>query len=291
LLSCPTSSPTTSTQYLLRPVSTKHAVHPSARPSNHPLALHCLDGCSFIEMRFISRPMQEGALHMCIACSRTLSFSFSNVSLSLPLPPPCPALPCPALPLHPLASLMTVHVMSCHVMAWPGLGMGCCVGVAVLQCNAENLPSLNNVLMTVVNGCSLSDLQAARGCFVILVRLAELWGGGNEATRCPGFNSFLMEQVAPVAIQCPARPDFNFHDGQSMAVLGESVSLQKTLFSRLGAPFVTHMSERVLVSLGFDAAARQEYSLQLQSADAKTFKNWFKTFLERRRSGNIGRLS
>eukprot|EP00741_Cyanophora_paradoxa_P006603 tig00001027_g6388.t1 len=170
-------------------------------------------------------------------------------------------------------------------------------GLDTVLTSPGNVKSLNDVLGTLVAGCSHPDPAANRQCLLAMLKLIELWGGPNEASRCPGFNQFVVEQMAPAALRCPMRPAFNLADAVANQVVGDALNVLKAAWVRIGQPIAQHFAERVLPGLPrCDAAAAAEFLAAIQAAagqatgsaagaspEGKLARNWFKSFIEKRR--------
>jgi len=146
--------------------------------------------------------------------------------------------------------------------------------LAAPQNSAHAAPSLRVLLAGCVEG---PDLSLQRQCFAITQKLVELWVG-----TLPGFETYVLQEVLPVCFQAPAQPHFVLKDAAALPLLEASASLQKTILAKLGTELLSYLRDRLLPSLGCEAAFSAEYARVLAEGDARQLRDFMKESLIRR---------
>ncbi len=97
----------------------------------------------------------------------------------------------------------------------------------------------------------------------------------NNTTSLPGFDRFMIERFSSVCWTALANPAFNPRDATSRQVAAEMASLQKTIFTKTGLEFVTHLRDVSFPEMGLEKSQAEEYLRALQSRDLKGFRQFF----------------
>ena len=146
--------------------------------------------------------------------------------------------------------------------------------LAAPQNSAHAAPSLRVLLSGCVEG---PDMQLQRQCFVIAQKLVELWVGS-----VPGFEAYVLQEVLPVCFHAPAQPHFVLKDAAALPLLEASAQLQKAILAKLGSELLAYLRDRLLPSLGCEAAFAAEYTRHLAEGDTRQLAAFMKDSLLRR---------
>ncbi|KAF9428077.1 pre-tRNA nuclear export protein [Podila epigama] len=155
----------------------------------------------------------------------------------------------------------------------------------------------------------LSDVPVCRMAWGFFLKAVNSWGaqgktpgspaangsgveanGGNVVNakggrlEAPGFRQFMYEHILRNTFEVPMQAKFDLQDGQSMLVLGEISGLQKAMYLKQGQELVNYLSQVFLPSMNCPPEIAQEYVQALQQLDAKQFKKYFQTFIQKSRS-------
>ena len=120
-------------------------------------------------------------------------------------------------------------------------------------------------------------MQLQRQCFAISQKLVELWVGS-----LPGFETYVLQEVLPVCFQAPAQPHFSLKDPSALPLLEASATLQKAILAKFGSDLLAYLRNRLLPSLGCEAAFAAEYSHVLAEADVRQLRDFMRDSLIRR---------
>lgn len=151
----------------------------------------------------------------------------------------------------------------------------------------------------------IDDFPTAKMSFLVLSRMCSLWGGpdvvqmttppngaATPAPALPGFSNFMMTRFSPLCWALPTTQSFNPKDAQAKQVLAEAAGLQRTIYSKCGAEYITWLRDRELPGLGMNGNLIEEYLNALQTLDVKGFRQFFQVchfhpYLEREVQTNI----
>eukprot|EP00668_Euglena_longa_P031391 GGOE01040585.1.p1 GENE.GGOE01040585.1~~GGOE01040585.1.p1 ORF type:complete len:1012 (-),score=411.69 GGOE01040585.1:39-2705(-) len=146
----------------------------------------------------------------------------------------------------------------------------------VLICD-KNRPQLENVLRTVLQGCSTHpELDLAKQCFQILTEMVAEWHALD------GFGKYVQAQVLPASFDALFRPHFDPRDAKANVVVLEVANLHKGMLQAYGPAFLQAM-EAILAVMVRDPTARQQFLTQLKDAPAKAYKNCLRDLVHLRR--------
>ncbi|KAF9294429.1 pre-tRNA nuclear export protein [Mortierella antarctica] len=168
---------------------------------------------------------------------------------------------------------------------------------------------LNLILQSVLHYAQdLSDVPVSRMAFGIILKAVNSWGSQGETPgstvaplangkaplangtapksklEAPGFYQFMYEHILRITFEVPMKSNFDLADGQSMLVLGEISGLQKAMCLKQGEGFLNYLSQVYLPSMNCPPDLAQEYCQALQQLDAKQFKKYFQSFIQKSRS-------
>ncbi|SLM34450.1 trna exportin [Lasallia pustulata] len=163
-----------------------------------------------------------------------------------------------------------------------------------------NQPTFDTVISTIEHFAKdLSDFPTAKLAFSVLIKLTSTWGGpdivhdvsskaGNAIPPASspqptlaGFDRFMMTRFSPLCWTLPMNPNFNPKDAQGKQVLGEAAGLQKAIYVKTGHDYMTWLREVELKGMGIDGNTIEEYVGALVTLDAKGFRQFFQTFVQR----------
>jgi len=146
-----------------------------------------------------------------------------------------------------------------------------------------NFASVPQILKSVLDGCrEYRDISISKICYTILKKLVEQWAGVNGVQ---GFDKFVYEEIVPMLIKEPFRPEFNLTDAEANLVIQENVSIQKSIMSQCGKEFFEYLRIVLLPSLQCPSELAQQYAIALESASIKDFKTYFTTFVSSHKNG------
>lgn len=131
-----------------------------------------------------------------------------------------------------------------------------------------------------------SDFPTAKLAFTVLTRMVVTWGGpdiqaGSAQPSLPGFDRFMMERFSPLCWTLPSQPNFDPKDAYGRQAMGEAAGLQKAIYSKTGDEYLSYLRNTELSGTGMDAGTVDEYLRALTSADAKAFKQYFQSLVQR----------
>ncbi|KAL1916477.1 uncharacterized protein VTP21DRAFT_5668 [Calcarisporiella thermophila] len=150
-----------------------------------------------------------------------------------------------------------------------------------------NRPHLNIILQSILHYASdTSNVQSQKLAFGILLKMVNAWAenqanGTNSSVNLPGFDQFVYGDLVRACFEVPAKPGFDLTDGQTVLVVGEIALLQRAIFERGGAAFADYLREGYLPSIQCPPSLADEYVQALQQLDAKNFKKYFQTFVQK----------
>lgn len=112
------------------------------------------------------------------------------------------------------------------------------------------------------------------------------WGGpdvqnGSPQPTLPGFDRFMMERFSPLCWSLPSQPNFDCKDAQGRQAMGEAAGLQKAIHTKTGEEYLSFLRNTELSGMGMDAATVDEYVRVLSNSDAKAFKQYFQSLVQR----------
>ncbi|KAK0947016.1 pre-tRNA nuclear export protein [Friedmanniomyces endolithicus] len=135
-------------------------------------------------------------------------------------------------------------------------------------------------------GCDPADPQSARLAFSALAKMTAIWGGpdiaGPEAVPAPslpGFDAFVLAQLAPLPWTLLAVPGFNAQDAQMRAVLQEAGALQWTILRKVGMAYREQLQGE-LRGLGAGEESVKAYMGSIEGADVLMFRKFFAAFVQ-----------
>ena len=73
----------------------------------------------------------------------------------------------------------------------------------------------------------------------------------------------------------PTNPEFKPKDAQGRQVLGEAANLQKAIYAKTGAKYLSWLRDAELRGMGMDDATMEEYLGALCNLDGRAFKLFF----------------
>ncbi|KAL5624110.1 hypothetical protein BROUX41_004170 [Berkeleyomyces rouxiae] len=140
------------------------------------------------------------------------------------------------------------------------------------------------------------DVGQSRLGFNVMTRMTQIWGGpdlttisdpptapsGAPSPTIPGFDSFLMERFHTVGWEVVQ--DANFRpdtDAQQRQLLNEIISLEQTIYLKIGEAYIQNIQGVMAPQLGFDAA---EFLTRLASSkDRKSVALYLQQLVKSRR--------
>ncbi len=172
----------------------------------------------------------------------------------------------------------------------------------------ENLGILNTTLLSIM-ACfdEYSDAAAQKLALSILTKLVYCWGG-TASTEVPplsvidgpgkgmvgtkvkvqkenvrrnplnGFDSFILEQILPIAFVVPLQASFNPADGQSLLIIGEIALLHKTISTVIGSSYSDYLCNVYLPTLNCPENLRREFVATMTQTDRKDFRKYLQSF-------------
>jgi exportin-T len=136
-----------------------------------------------------------------------------------------------------------------------------------------------------------SELHTARLALATITRMIATWAGkasaGQKANGAvngtgveegiPGFDTFAISRLSPLAWAIPASPQFKAGDAGGRLLLQEVASMQHELYSRTGMEYGNALRDQ-LMGMGVQEGDLQVY-LEKLSGDSKLFKDFLVGFL------------
>ena len=149
-------------------------------------------------------------------------------------------------------------------------------GLADVLTSPTNAAHVEPALRLLLAGCVEGpDLIQQRQCFTILQDLVSLWVGS-----IPGFDAFVLRDVLPVCFSAIAQPHFSLKDAAALPLLEASATLQKAMFSKLGADVLAgYLRDQLLPSLGCSPMLAAEYVRHVCEGDARQLRDFMKVQL------------
>lgn len=135
------------------------------------------------------------------------------------------------------------------------------------------------------------DFPTAKMAFQALSRMSSVWGGpdvvptapsaqinGTGASPAlPGFDQFMIARFSPLCWALPSIQGFNPRDAQSRQVLQEAAGLQKNIFLKTGAEYLTYLREQELRNMGMGDEMIEDYLGKLSSLDVREWRKYWIT--------------
>ncbi|EFJ23763.1 hypothetical protein SELMODRAFT_174640 [Selaginella moellendorffii] len=152
---------------------------------------------------------------------------------------------------------------------------------------------LNEIILLLLDSsCGHKDILVRKICVQVLSRLAWDWCGNSTVVeQVPGFHRFVIDRfAADCCIRSILQASFNLNDANTVSLLNEIASAQKTLYERCGEDFLIQMATKVLPAVRCPPNMAEEYCLHIQRSDPKVLKTFYRNFAEKLRfqynSGN-----
>ena len=131
-----------------------------------------------------------------------------------------------------------------------------------------------------------SDPGNARLALGVLNRMSAIWGGpdisvgsmDSAAPALPGFDGFMLSQLAPLPWSLISAPGFNAGDAQIRSVLQEAAGMQWTILRKTGSPYREQLASE-LRGLGANEDGIQSYLASI-AGDVVGFRKFFATFIQ-----------
>ncbi|KAH8668307.1 armadillo-type protein [Xylariales sp. PMI_506] len=140
-------------------------------------------------------------------------------------------------------------------------------GVLISEANQSFFESLVTSILNLAKDVGSGNLPASRLAFVLLTKMAGVWGGpdianiapnpsapaGPPAPAIPGFDQFLLDRFHPVCWDVMRDPMFRpSQDAQSKQVLMEIAGLEQAIYLKTGETFIRHLQTSLFPALGMD---------------------------------------
>ena len=163
----------------------------------------------------------------------------------------------------------------------------------------------------------ISDFPTAKLALAVLVRMVATWGGPDVVAPIPshnknnnnnnnnnhnnapanktlmngetpstsssssykleGFDQFMITRFSPLTWSLPSNPAFDAKDAQGKQVLIEAAALQKAIYAKTGAAYLTYLREVELSRMmGMDGGVMEEYLRNLVTLDIRGFQGYFR---------------
>ncbi|RDD43824.1 Exportin-T [Trichoplax sp. H2] len=146
------------------------------------------------------------------------------------------------------------------------------VASAILDQEVHNA---QEVLLSLIHGCvDAGDLSSQKICFFVLHKLINAHDGNKSNL----FGEFLYKNIIPACFIAPLKATFDFDDRQSLQVLSEIVTLQKSILNLEGQQFKEYLRTTYLPQLNLSADLIQAYVQGLEQMDMKSFNKYLKEF-------------
>eukprot|EP01133_Synstelium_polycarpum_P014604 gene14604-17268_t len=111
-----------------------------------------------------------------------------------------------------------------------------------------NINIFEQILSTVINGCTVANDGIQKTSFSIIRRCIEEYGqGGSKAIE--GFAKFIYSQVLPVCFTAPMQAHFNMNDVTSNQILTEIGKSLKIIANKYGDDFINYVANVYLPSI------------------------------------------
>ncbi|EFA82882.1 armadillo-like helical domain-containing protein [Heterostelium album PN500] len=140
----------------------------------------------------------------------------------------------------------------------------------------KNINIFEQILSTIIAGCTLSNEGIQKTSFSIIRRLIEEYGqGGNKPVE--GFVKFIYNQILPICLQAPLQPQFNIADVASNQVLMEIAKSLKLIAQKYGDEFINYVGSAFLPSIQIQSTEiiQRFTQLLLPTAPLKDFQELF----------------
>eukprot|EP01132_Coremiostelium_polycephalum_P004280 gene4280-5354_t len=143
----------------------------------------------------------------------------------------------------------------------------------------QNINMFQQILSTIVGGCSSTNDGIQKSCFNVIKRLIEDFGQGG-GHHIAGFQTFIYDFILPVCFQIPLSSQFNTSDFSANQLLVEIAKSLKLISSKYGEEFLNYMATHFLPSLHIATDATQQFIKLLHpTSPLKDFQDFFKSFI------------
>lgn len=156
-----------------------------------------------------------------------------------------------------------------------------------------NQPVFETVIGTLEHFArDVDDYPTAKMALQVIIKMCGVWGGPDVVSSAQlngiapspqpamaGFDQYMITRFSPLCWAGPSNPNFNSKDGQARLVLNEAGSLQKTIYLKLGAQYLTWLRDNELRSMGMSDTMINDYLRKLSTADMKAFRSFFAKFI------------
>jgi exportin-T len=169
--------------------------------------------------------------------------------------------------------------------------------VQVSCANTDNLPGLNNLLISLLQILQRSDQPSELKLVISLfTKMVYCWGGDGqvhanvqvpfrpinkkkmqkEFKKSPlnGFNEFIYAHILPESFRLPLGPRIALEKGQSQSILNEIAALHKSALSSLGSEYLGYLKD-YLTSISCPETTTVQFISTLQD-EKQDFKKYLK---------------
>eukprot|EP00898_Chlorokybus_atmophyticus_P004220 jgi/Chlat1/479/Chrsp103S00979 len=151
-----------------------------------------------------------------------------------------------------------------------------------------------NVTAMLLQGAATHPDPAVRKtCVTIFARfIAEWCPGPGQPEQLPGFKRYAIEEFATkCCVQSPFAADFDFHDANTLSLLGELASVHKLLYQKCGEEYLQHLVTSALPAVNCPPALATQYAVSVQTADLKDLRRFMQHVSEQTRPQANGTTS
>ncbi|XP_020587359.1 exportin-T-like isoform X2 [Phalaenopsis equestris] len=119
-------------------------------------------------------------------------------------------------------------------------------------------------------------------CVQIFIKLIKDWCSKySDEEKVPGFGNFIIEKFATnCCLYSVLDKSLEFHDANTLVLLGEIVLAQKVMYEKLGDDFLVHFVSKGLLTAHCPHDLAEQYYANVQGNDVKALKSFYLYMIE-----------
>jgi hypothetical protein len=127
---------------------------------------------------------------------------------------------------------------------------------------------LNQILETILQGCSHQSIHVIKLCVSIFTLMVQQWCGVSQDTL-KGFDKFVFERIIPVIFSIPMLDQIDLEDATTVLLIKELSKLLRLIYLQIGGDVLIFLRNQILSKLNDQEI--QNFLMLLQSDNTKAF--------------------
>lgn len=138
------------------------------------------------------------------------------------------------------------------------------------------------IQLLLLASCSYKDVLVRKMCVQIFIKLIKDWCSKySDEEKVPGFGNFIIEKFATnCCLYSVLDKSLEFHDANTLVLLGEIALAQKVMYEKLGDDFLVHFVSNGLQTAHCPLDLAEQYYTNVQGNDIKALKSFYLSMIE-----------